>query len=264
MNMKNSQRVYRLQAKHRRLREQQNFRGQKPCFNLVFFTGAGISQESGIPTFRDQNGIWNHVNNLKFACMESFNTDPAGLLDFYNRRRRLILSAIPSEAHKQIAGFERFFHVTVITQNIDDLHERAGSSEVIHLHGSVLQMRAHGFTTEKYFLPWQQEIKVGMRHPLTHSQLRPNVVLFGEKVQHLQLAKRALATADIVVIIGTSFTVEPAASLLLNIYPLAQIFNINPELNSETIFGKDIHHIQMKASEGLNFLQSQIKSYYSS
>ena len=255
-----SSRIKKLHSKHRKLRHQQQQTGQKIRPNLVFFTGAGISKESGIATFRDKDGLWQDNNNLKYAFMESFKSNLVGFLDFYNKRRTSILAATSSEAHQMIAALERDFNVTVVTQNIDDLHERAGSSRVIHLHGSILHIRPHGFTTKRYFLPWQENIEPGIRHSLTNSQLRPNVVLFGEQIQHYNEAKRVLATADIVALVGTSLTVEPAASLLKCIYPLAKIFNINPDSYSESATMLNIEHLRMTASDELVCLQKKFNN----
>lgn len=195
----------------------------------MFFTGAGISAESGIATFRGENGLWTNPKNRVFSQSQGIKINLEGFLNFHNQRRKEMLSVEPSHAHRLIADLQATGCVRVITQNIDDLHERAGSQQIVHLHGSILHMRPQGYQSEKYRQPWLHDIKIGDRCPNTCVQLRPDIVLFGERVYDYYRAREWLCEADMVVIIGTSLLVEPAASLLRCVYPKADVFYINTE-----------------------------------
>jgi|GEM_PF-3584521 len=199
---------------------------------LVFVTGAGISAASGIPTFRGPDGLWTHAELQRFSYSSILKTDLAGFLAFHNARRQHILAAEPSLAHRLIAALQDRAQVNVITQNIDDLHERAGSQDVWHLHGSIQHTVPIGFRGDKYRQPWQSDIRPGDRCPITGSQLRPDIVLFGERLYDYFPTRKWLCEADMVVVIGTSLQVEPAASLLQYINPAAQVFYINPDSNA--------------------------------
>ncbi|MNF67745.1 NAD-dependent protein deacylase [compost metagenome] len=171
-----------------------------------------------------------------------------------------MLKAFPSQAHYLMAELQQKYHVRVITQNIDVLHERAGSHSVIHLHGSIQFLVPKGFRHPKYRLPWFDDINVGDRCPRTGSQLRPDVVLFGEKIYDYRQARRWLCEADIVVIVGTSLLVEPAHSLLVNINPVAKVYYINPEsqLSSDLPFPGE--QIIDGANSGMSRLLDEISS----
>lgn len=189
--------------------------GMKPPIiqgKVAFFTGAGLSAESGLPTFRGEGGLWNGVDANTLASVQGWNANPAQVLDFYNQRRMLALAAQPNSAHQIIAELQTHREVVVITQNIDDLHERAGSRNVIHLHGDMLHARSAQDARRVYPLG-AGGIQLGdvCEYGV---QLRPNVVWFNEEVNHLELAKKHLMEAEVVVAIGTSLAVEPAASLL--------------------------------------------------
>lgn len=179
--------------------------------NLVIFTGAGISAESGLKTFRDEDGLWNGYKIEEVATPEAWKKDKEMVLDFYNQRRRDVALAKPNAAHLALAEWENDFNITIITQNIDDLHERAGSKKVIHLHGEIIKMRSEK-NTDKFF-EINGDIHLGDFAP-DGGQLRPHVVWFGEAVPMMEEAIRATSIADIFVVIGSSLVVYPAAGLL--------------------------------------------------
>ncbi len=179
---------------------------------LVVLTGAGISQESGIPTFRDANGLWEGYRVEDVASPEGWQKNPGVVLDFYNQRRKTALEVRPNRGHEILAELEQNFDVVIITQNVDNLHERAGSSKVIHLHGSLFESRSTKDETLVYPIEgW--ELKLGDRCE-KGSQLRPNIVWFGEMVPLIEVAARHSAQADIFLVVGTSMQVYPAAGLI--------------------------------------------------
>lgn len=178
---------------------------------LVIFTGAGISAESGLKTFRDEDGLWNGYKIEEVATPEAWKKDKEMVLDFYNQRRRDVALAKPNAAHLALAEWENDFNITIITQNIDDLHERAGSKKVIHLHGEIIKMRSEK-NTDKFF-EINGDIHLGDFAP-DGGQLRPHVVWFGEAVPMMEEAIRATSVADIFVVIGSSLVVYPAAGLI--------------------------------------------------
>jgi NAD-dependent deacetylase len=179
---------------------------------LVVLTGAGVSQESGIPTFRDANGLWEGHRVEDVASPEGWVKDPAVVLEFYNQRRKRALEVKPNRAHEILAELEQSFDVTIVTQNVDNLHERAGSSHVIHLHGSLFEARSTVDESLVYPLEgWQLNIGDTCAKG---SQLRPNIVWFGEMVPLMEVAARHAQTADIFLVVGTSLVVYPAASLI--------------------------------------------------
>lgn len=197
--------------------------------NVIIFSGAGLSAESGIATFRGASTVWNNQDNARYLESYIIDQDLAGFLSFHNERRREMLAVEPNAAHYAIAGLEGVFPVRVITQNIDDLHERAGSKTIMHLHGSILHLRPHGYEGENYRSDWTGDIQIGQCDPHTHTQLRPDIVLFGEGIYGYDTSMEWLAKADIVVVVGTSLVVEPAASLLRCTHPDAQVFYVNIE-----------------------------------
>jgi NAD-dependent deacetylase len=181
---------------------------------LVVFSGAGMSAESGISTFRDSNGLWEQYSIEEVATPEAWNKNPQLVQDFYNLRRKQIIDAQPNEAHTIIQQLESFGKVTVITQNIDDLHERAGSSIVIHLHGNIRFAKSSGPDQEKEYYPikgW--ELTTDDKCP-EGFVLRPHVVWFGEDVPMYEIALKEIAMADVLIVIGTSLQVYPAAGLI--------------------------------------------------
>jgi len=179
-------------------------------------TGAGISAESGLKTFRDGDGLWMGYDVYEVASPAGWQKNPALVLDFYNQRRREVARAKPNAAHIGIAELQTDFNVTVITQNIDDLHERAGSKNVIHLHGEIFKMR--GERDENTFYEIRNDIEFGQKAP-DGSQLRPHVVWFGEAVPMIEHAARVMTIADIFILAGTSLQVYPAAGLIDYLLP---------------------------------------------
>ena len=179
---------------------------------LVVLSGAGVSAESGLKTFRDSDGLWEEYDVMEVATPEAWNANPTLVLDFYNKRREQVLNAQPNSAHVDIAGLDKKYDVTVITQNIDDLHERSGSKNVLHLHGQITQSRSSVHENLIYELNGGQ-IKIG---DLCESgaQLRPNIVWFGEAVPNISIAQEIVSQADILLIVGTSLNVYPAAGLI--------------------------------------------------
>ena len=183
--------------------------------HLVILSGAGISKESGIDTFRDKDGIWTKKNAMQLAIIEVWNTNPQAVLDFYNARRRQLLSVNPNKAHQLLAALEEWYDVSIITQNVDDLHERAGSTHVIHLHGELSKVCSSANKEDKSCIeqrPLDQDIRMGDKAK-DGSQLRPYIVWFGESVPNMPLAMNTAFEADIFVVIGTSLLVSPANTL---------------------------------------------------
>ena len=213
---------------------------------LVVLTGAGISAESGISTFRDSGGLWEGYDVNQVATPEGFAADPALVLDFYNQRRRQLSQVEPNEAHRLLAHLEKRYEVVIITQNVDDLHERAGIHNIIHLHGELLKSR--GVDNPEVTYPCTGDIHVGDKSP-TGAQLRPHIVWFGEEVPMLEKAIAQVYSADILMIIGTSLQVYPAASLIDYVKEGTPIFYIdpNPSLHSKG----ELTVIAQKASTGV-------------
>lgn len=178
---------------------------------LVVLSGAGISAESGLKTFRDSDGLWEGHDVNEVATPEAWYKNPQLVLDFYNMRRRNVLDAQPNMAHKVLAELEEKYDVHIITQNIDDLHERAGSTNVLHLHGEILKMRSD--LSEHQLLEVYDDIKVGDMAP-DGGQLRPAIVWFGEAVPMIEVALPIMQEADVFVLVGTSLVVYPAAGLV--------------------------------------------------
>jgi NAD-dependent deacetylase len=193
---------------------------------LIILTGAGISAESGIKTFRDADGLWEGHNVMEVASPEGFLDNPELVLDFYNQRRKQLLEVSPNKAHYNLAHLENYFDVEIITQNVDDLHERAGSTKIIHLHGELLKVRSS--VNESNVLDWRKELVLGDLCS-KKSQLRPHIVWFGEMVPLFEKAIEITQTADILVVIGTSMQVYPAASLIDYIKPNTPIYFIDPK-----------------------------------
>ena len=178
---------------------------------IVIFSGAGISAESGIKTFRDKDGLWVNKDPMKMASVEAWKSNPNEVIKFHNERLAEIEKAKPNMAHISVAELEQHFEVVVITQNVDDLHERAGSSNVIHLHGSETQVYPDGNPEEVQVRGYKP---IELDEHLDGNLIRPNVVLFGEKIHHYQESVEHMKTAARVMVVGTSLAVEPAASLL--------------------------------------------------
>ncbi|MEM6514922.1 MAG: NAD-dependent deacylase [Bacteroidota bacterium] len=193
--------------------------------HIVVLTGAGMSADSGIKTFRDDNGLWEGHDVMEVATPEGFYKNPELVLEFYNQRRRQLLTVKPNQAHYDLAALEKNYRVTIITQNVDDLHERAGSTKVIHLHGELLKARSTKNETDIH--DWKTDIRLGDLCKSGH-QIRPHIVWFGEAVPMIEKAMDICATADILVIIGTSMQVYPAASLMHYVPNKTHTYFINP------------------------------------
>lgn len=193
---------------------------------LVVLTGAGISAESGIKTFRDADGLWEGHDVMEVASPQGFAKNPELVLDFYNQRRKQLLTVSPNKAHYNLAELENNFQVQIITQNVDDLHERAGSTNVLHLHGELLKVKSA--VNENIVLDWKEDLVLGDTCP-EGNQLRPHIVWFGEMVPMLEKAVEMVAKADVLVIIGTSMQVYPAASLVDYVAKNTPIYFIDPK-----------------------------------
>ena len=220
-----------------------------PKHHIVFLTGAGISQESGISTFRDANGLWNNHKIEEVASPEGFEKNPQLVLDFYNARRRQLDEVNLNEAHYLIAQLETKYNVTVITQNIDDLHERAGSTNVLHLHGELRKCRSS--KNPNLIYDCNQDIKLGDLASDGY-QLRPHIVWFGEAVTEIEKAIAITQSADLFVIVGTSMVVHPAASLLLAVPVDVQTVYI--DTNPDVEEGINLLVIKEKATAGVRIL----------
>lgn len=224
---------------------------------LVVLTGAGMSAESGIATFRDSGGLWEEYPVEKVATPEGFAANPELVQEFYNKRRRELLSAKPNAGHYALAGMEKEFDVDIITQNIDNLHERAGSSHVLHLHGELMKARSTGDPSLIYDIdPANCDIHLGDMCEKGF-QLRPHIVWFGEAVPMIQVAEEITHSADIFVIIGTSMNVYPAAGLLNDVRKKVPVYLIDPKDVHTTRY--DIHHIKKGASEGVKVLRELLQ-----
>ena len=194
--------------------------------HIVVLTGAGMSAESGIKTFRDADGLWEGHDVMQVASPQGFKRNPELVLEFYNQRRRQLKDVKPNQAHKDLAALEADYKVTIVTQNIDDLHERAGSSDVLHLHGELRKIRSTGHYND--IKTWTEDIHIGDTCNKGY-QLRPHIVWFGEEVPEIETAVKICYAADILVIIGTSMQVYPAASLIDYVQPDTPIFYIDPK-----------------------------------
>lgn len=224
---------------------------------MVVLTGAGISAESGLATFRDNNGLWKQHDAKKLASAAGFHENPQAVLDFYNHRRKQLLQVEPNHAHFLLAELEKWHDVTIITQNVDNLHERAGSTHVIHLHGELTKVtsskdRLNPCCIKDY--PLDKPIRLGDK-AADGSQLRPFIVWFGEYVYAMEVAMNYVNSADIFVVIGTSLTVHPAANLVEYTHPEVPKFIIEPnDLNIPNGYT----HIKNSATKGTERLIDEL------
>ena len=223
---------------------------------LVILSGAGISAESGISTFRDAGGLWDKYPVMQVASIEGYEADPELVINFYNERRKQLLDVKPNQGHILCAELEKYFDVTVVTQNVDNLHERAGSHHIIHLHGELTKVCSSYNPNDSRYIrelkPEEFEVKMGDKAG-DGSQLRPFIVWFGEAVPEIETAVKFVEKADIFVIIGTSMNVYPAASLLYYVPDKADVYLIDPkDVNINT--RRPITHIKKGASEGMKEL----------
>ncbi|MEX1201780.1 MAG: Sir2 family NAD-dependent protein deacetylase [Ferruginibacter sp.] len=223
--------------------------------HLVVLTGAGISAESGLKTFRDSDGLWNGYNIEDVATLGAFARNPALVLDFYNMRRHDVANAIPNAAHDGLAALENEFKVTIVTQNIDDLHERAGSTNVIHLHGEIFKM--HSLGSPNKIMEIRGDIVVGHRGP-DDTQYRPHIVWFEEPVPLIEMAADLISKADIFVLIGTSLQVYPAAGLIHYVAMDVPKYIIDRTIPAIKYL-PNMHFIEKPATEGVQELMNLLK-----
>lgn len=221
---------------------------------LVILSGAGISQESGLKTFRDMGGLWEQYDVTEVASPEAWRSNPELVLRFYNERRKQLWEAQPNAGHIGIAELEKWFDVEVITQNVDDLHEQAGSRKVLHLHGELRKARSTADPRLVYKLKtW--ELKLGDTCE-KGSQLRPHIVWFGEMVTEIEKAAQIVQTADIFVVVGSSLVVFPAAGLIHYIKSGVPVFVIDP--HKPEVFIDEVEYIQEKAGKGIEILKEKL------
>lgn len=224
---------------------------------IVVFTGAGTSAESGLGTFRDSGGLWEKYDVYKIATPEAWRTNPGLVQEFYNERRKQVLNAKPNAAHIAVVKLEEQFDVTVITQNVDDLHERAGSSKVLHLHGEIIKSQSSADPSLVYDIDgW--ELKEGDKCE-QGSQLRPHVVWFGEPVPMMEVAGEVTKNADIFLVVGTSLNVYPAAGLIDLVHPDVPKYVIDPK--EVSVAGiQNVTVYKEKASTGVPMLAEKLLS----
>jgi NAD-dependent deacetylase len=215
---------------------------------IVVLTGAGISAESGINTFRDSDGLWEGHDVMEVASPIGWNKNNALVLDFYNKRRQQLLTVVPNLAHKTLVLLEELYQVNIITQNIDDLHERAGSKNVLHLHGELLKVRS--VKNPNLIYSWNKDVLLGDLCS-EKSQLRPHIVWFGEEVPMFEKAIEIVSEADILLIIGTSMQVYPAANLVNFINTEIPVYFIDPKPAIQKNYFPNLTVIAEKASEGV-------------
>lgn len=226
---------------------------------LVVLTGSGISAESGLKTFRDMGGLWEQYEITEVASPEAWERDPELVLKFYNERRKQLLEAQPNAAHKILAELEDYFDVEIITQNIDDLHERAGSSKILHLHGELRKSRSTGDPNLVYDIEGA-ELNLGDKCEKGY-QLRPHVVWFGEPVPAIEEAAALTREADIMAIIGTSLVVYPAAGLVDYAGKDCPVYVVDPHAGQQSRI-KNVHLIQERATKGISRLKEELLNKY--
>jgi NAD-dependent deacetylase len=223
---------------------------------LVILTGAGISAESGIQTFRDADGLWEGHDVMEVASYDGWLKNKMLVLDFYNQRRRQLHQVKPNLGHLILAELEKDFDVHIITQNVDNLHEQAGSTKVLHLHGELLKVRSDS-NPPAQILDWENDLVVGDLDD-KGNQLRPHIVWFGEMVPALEEAISITGQADYVAVIGTSLQVYPAAGLMHYANPNAPVFYIDPKPASINNLQNPLEIIPMNATEGVPFLREEL------
>lgn len=223
---------------------------------LVVFTGAGVSADSGIATFRDADGLWANYRIEDVCTPEALVRDRATVIEFYNKRRRELFEKEPNAGHYAIAGLERHFDVEVITQNVDNLHERAGSTRVLHLHGELMKLRSS--RNPELIVPiegWEQRIDATAPDG---SLLRPHIVFFGESVPMFDPATRIVAEADILVVVGTSLAVYPAASLVHYARPEVPVYLVDPGTPDTRLIRNPLVHIKARSAQGMPELAQRL------
>ena len=224
--------------------------------NIVILTGAGISAESGLDTFRDENGLWKQYDAKKLATASAFYENPQPVLDFYNSRRKQLLEVEPNHAHKKLAELEKWHNVTIITQNVDNLHERAGSTRVTHLHGELMKLRSE--RNPELIVPiegWEQTLDARAEDG---ALLRPHIVFFGESVPMFDAATRIAAEADVMIVVGTSLAVYPAASLVRYARAGVPVYVVDPGNPDVAMIRNPLTHIKARAAEGMPALAEKL------
>ena len=222
---------------------------------LVVLTGAGISAESGINTFRDAGGLWEGHDVMEVASPIGWNKNAALVLDFYNKRRAQLPTVEPNKAHQILAELEANFDVHIITQNVDNLHERAGSKNVTHLHGELTKVRST--KNEAYVLDWENDLNLG-DFDLEGNQMRPHIVWFGEAVPMMDYAIEIVQTADILIIIGTSLQVYPAAGLMNYIDKDVMVYYIDPKPATIYDLPNELKIVPLTAVEGMKIVKEEL------
>lgn len=226
--------------------------------NLVVFTGAGMSAESGIKTFRDSNGLWEEYDVMEVASIDGWHKNPELVMKFYNERRKQLFECEPNEGHKGIVRLEEHFNVQIVTQNVDDLHERAGSKNILHLHGELRKARSSSdenlvYNIDGWELKWGDKCEKG-------SQLRPHIVWFGEAVPAMAEAVKIVEKAEIFVVVGSSLVVYPAASLINYVPYNCPVYVIDP---NEVFAGGKVTFIKETASKGIKKLKDILLQKFS-
>ncbi|HEX3009622.1 MAG TPA: NAD-dependent deacylase, partial [Bacteroidales bacterium] len=226
---------------------------------LVVLTGAGISAESGLKTFRDMDGLWEQYDVMEVASIEGWFRNPQLILKFYNERRKQLETALPNAGHKGLVDLEKYFDVYIITQNVDNLHERAGSKNIVHLHGELTKVRSTTYEDDIQDIgyreiQWGDKCKRG-------AQLRPHIVWFGEAVPAIEEAAEITATADVFAVIGTSLNVYPAAGLISYVPKNAPVFLVDPNEVTVSLPGR-VDFIKEKAGKGVEILKKKLLSYF--
>lgn len=224
---------------------------------ITILTGAGISAESGISTFRDADGLWEGHDVMEVASPQGWNKNKTLVLDFYNQRRAQLMEVHPNEGHKALVELESDYEVTVVTQNVDDLHERAGSTNIIHLHGELTKVRSIGNKSLVY--EWRKDLNEGDVCEEGH-QLRPHIVWFGEEVPMLEKAAEAISQTDIVIVVGTSMQVYPAAGLVGLAPKMTPIIYVDPKpnLNYEMQMAENLVTVPEVATTGVRKVVNEL------
>ena len=223
---------------------------------IVVVTGAGISAESGIKTFRDAGGLWEGHDIMEVASPNGYQNNPELVLDFYNKRRRQLFEVKPNLAHIILAEMESDFDITIITQNVDDLHERAGSTKVIHLHGELLKARNEQDINS--IIEWNKDIILGDLDA-NNIQLRPHIVWFGEEVPEMERALEIIEEADYLIVIGTSLQVYPAAGLINYVNEDVLVYYIDPKPVTINDLDNPLKVIPLSATEGMKIVREEFR-----
>ena len=222
---------------------------------IVVLTGAGMSAESGISTFRDSNGLWENHDIMEVASPLGWKKNPELVLDFYNKRRAQLKDVFPNEAHLILAELEHKFDVQIITQNVDNLHERAGNTKILHLHGELTKVR--GEFSENESIPWEDDVFLGQKNK-NGEQLRPDIVWFGEAVPMIENAIEIVEKADILIIIGTSLQVYPAAGLMNYVNQNVPVYYIDPKPATIYDLPNELKIMPFSAVEGMKIIKEEL------